>query len=55
MHTWIKAVLTAVCAMALAWPLLFWGKPALPESRDAYFTRQPSPAFNLMQQHEHLW
>jgi hypothetical protein len=55
MQTWIKAVLTAICAMALAWPLLFWGKPALPESRDVYFGRQPPPAFNLMQQHEHLW
>jgi hypothetical protein len=54
MNTWIKAVLTAACVIAIAWPLLFWGKPALPEN-DNYLDRQPQPIFNFMQQHEHLW
>jgi hypothetical protein len=32
MNTIIKAVLTAACIVALAWPLLFWGEPAQSES-----------------------
>lgn len=54
MHTWIKALLTAACVFAIAWPFLFWGKPALPESEN-YFGRRPPPAFHMMEQHEHLW
>ena len=30
MHTMIKAVLTAACIVAIAWPLVFWGKPEAP-------------------------
>ena len=43
MHTIIKAGLTAAFVAALAWPLLFWGKPALPEHgsrRPAIFSLQ---------------
>ncbi len=32
MHTMIKATLTAGLIVALAWPLLFWGKSASLES-----------------------
>jgi hypothetical protein len=31
MHTVIKTAWTAVIVIVVAWPLLFWGKPALPE------------------------
>jgi len=31
MHTMVKAVWTAAIVIVLAWPLLFWGKPALPD------------------------
>ena len=30
-HTMIKAAWTAVIVIVVAWPLLFWGKPALPD------------------------
>ena len=33
MHTMIKAAWTAAIVIVVAWPLLFWGKPALPESK----------------------
>jgi hypothetical protein len=36
MNTIIKAVLTAACIVALAWPLLFWGEPAQSESGDRH-------------------
>jgi hypothetical protein len=56
MHTIIKTALTAVCLVALVWPLLFWGKPALPEqgSRHAEQT-QPQLPYNILPRHDILW
>ena len=31
MHTMIKAAWTAAIVIVVAWPLLFWGRPALPD------------------------
>ena len=53
MHTIIKATLTAACIVVLVWPLLFWGKPALPEN-NARDTEQ-SQSYNLMPRHDVLW
>ena len=39
MDTIVKSVVTAAVAVAIAWPLLFWGEAALPEGD---MIRQPS-------------
>ena len=36
MNTIIKTLLTVACIVALAWPLLFWRKPAPPEKGSQY-------------------
>jgi hypothetical protein len=53
MHTAIKVVLTAACVVALAWPLLFWGQPALPE--DGVTQRERELPSNVIGRHELLW
>jgi hypothetical protein len=35
MHRAIKVTLTSICILTVAWPLLFWGKPATPGQRNA--------------------
>jgi hypothetical protein len=56
MHTIIKTVLTAACVVALMWPLLFWGKAAVPEHgpRQAEQTQAPQP-YSLLPRHEIFW
>ena len=42
MRTWIRLLWTAAIVIAVAWPLLFWGKPAFPHRQDANVgTKQP--------------
>lgn len=56
MNTIIKATLTAACIVVLVWPLLFWGKPALPENgaRDIEPSQQ-SQSYNMVPRHDVLW
>ena len=42
MSTVIRAVLTVAFVVALAWPLLFWGKMALPEQNGSGIRYLPS-------------
>jgi hypothetical protein len=53
MPTAIKVILTALCIVALAWPLLFWGEPALPE--DGVAQRERELPSHIMYWHELLW
>lgn len=53
MHTAIKVLLTGVCVVVLSWPLLFWGKPALPE--DGVTQRERALPSNMIGRQEHLW
>lgn len=53
MRTAIKVILTAGCVIALAWPLLFWGHPALPE--DHVTQRERELPSHIMGRHELLW
>jgi hypothetical protein len=53
MPTAIKVILTALCVVALAWPLLFWGEPALPE--DGVAERERELPSNMIGRHELLW
>jgi hypothetical protein len=41
MDTIVKSVVTAALAIVIAWPLLFWGEPALP---DGEIVRRPQHA-----------
>ena len=49
----IKLVLTGLCVVVLSWPLLFWGKPALPE--DGVMQRERALPSNVIGRHELLW
>lgn len=49
MRLWIRVLWTAVALVAIAWPLLFWGKAA---SLDG--VRQPA-LYNPLERHELLW
>ena len=51
MRTWIRVIWTAAILIALAWPLLFWGKAA---SLDRESRQQPL-LYNSMDRHEILW
>ena len=53
MHAAIKVILTGVCVVVLAWPLLFWGKPALPEG--GVTERERELPSNVIGRHELLW
>jgi hypothetical protein len=53
MPTAIKVILTALCVVALAWPLLFWGEPALPE--DGVVKRERELPSNVFGRTELLW
>lgn len=49
----IRTLWTAAVVIALAWPLLFWGKAALPKgSRDI---DRPLFHYNLLERHDVLW
>jgi hypothetical protein len=54
MHPILRIVLTALLAIALAWPLLFWGKPALSDLQDRY-PEISQPVFNKTPRAELLW
>ena len=54
MHPILRAALTVLLLIALSWPLLFWGKPALSGYRERY-PEAGQPAFNKMPRHEAIW
>ena len=43
MRTLIKVVWTVAFLTVVAWPLLFWGKPALPEQQNGEKNHMPLP------------
>jgi hypothetical protein len=56
MHTIIKVALTVVAVAAIAWPILFWGQPALPEQDRRSFERsQKAPIYNTMWRDDIYW
>lgn len=59
MRTPIKAALTALCLVLVAWPLLFWGKPARPGAPDRGKPEVESVSdgliFNLNKHDDLLW
>ncbi len=54
MRTWIRVLWTAAAVIAIAWPLLFWGKAASLDGRNGEFSRQPT-LINPLERHELLW
>jgi hypothetical protein len=52
MRALIKVGWTIAIGIALAWPLLFWGKPALPDNEH---TERVRPHYNLLERHDILW
>jgi hypothetical protein len=54
MHPVLRAALTILCAAALAWPLLFWGKPALPDRSHGYIATE-KPIYNALPRQDLLW
>jgi len=54
MRTWIRVVWTAVIVIALAWPLLFWGKAASLDARSGGSFQRPL-LYNPLERHEQLW
>jgi hypothetical protein len=56
MNMMIKLGMTAAVAVVLAWPLLFWGKPALPESGGSSLrTIQPAGHYRTLNQQQAVW
>jgi hypothetical protein len=55
MHPIFRVGLTVLCVIALGWPFLFWGKPALPDSRGRYLETMPQPIYNNRARHDLLW
>ena len=55
MHPILRVALTTLCVIALSWPLLFWGKPALPEHRERYLDAGQPTINGNMARHELLW
>jgi hypothetical protein len=53
MPTAMKIILTGICVVALAWPLLFWGEPALPE--DGVYQRERQQPSHVFGRHDLLW
>jgi hypothetical protein len=54
MHLLIRIAWTAAAVVLVAWPLLFWGKPASP-NQDNIETIPPSLSYNPLQRPELLW
>jgi len=52
MSIWIRVLWTIVALVAIAWPLLFWGKAASLDRVDN--ARQPA-LYNPLERHELLW
>jgi hypothetical protein len=50
MRMWIRVLWTALVLIAIAWPLLFWGKAASLDRGEAI--RQ---LYNPLERHELLW
>jgi hypothetical protein len=55
MHPILRAALTTLCAIALTWPLMFWGKPASPNSANRYLGSGHAPIYNDMVRPDLLW
>jgi hypothetical protein len=53
MHLWIRIAWTAAIVVLVAWPLLFWGKPASPNQDNVEF--QTSRSYNSLQRPELFW
>lgn len=53
MRTWIRVLWTAAAVIAIAWPLLFWGKAASLDGRNGEFARPQ--LLNPLERHELLW
>ena len=53
MRTWIRLLWTAAIVIAVAWPLLFWGKAASLDRSGEHFQRPL--LFNPLERHEILW
>jgi hypothetical protein len=54
MPTLIKAAWTAATVIIVVWPLLFWGKPALPDSQHAKSVHS-RPHYDPLERPELLW
>jgi hypothetical protein len=54
MHPILRVALTALFVIALSWPLLFWGKAALPDHKDRQL-ETGQPIYNNMPRHDLLW
>jgi hypothetical protein len=52
MRLWIRVLWTAAVVIAIAWPLLFWGKAASLDGGEN--ARQPV-LLNPLERHEILW
>jgi hypothetical protein len=56
MNMMIKLGMTAAVAVVIAWPLLFWGKPALPESGGSALRKiPPAGHYRTLYQQEAVW
>ena len=55
MNSILRAVLTILCILALAWPLLFWGKPALPDRGPRELKTDQPVIYHTMSKRELLW
>jgi hypothetical protein len=55
MNSTLRTALTILCVLALAWPLLFWGKSALPDRRDRDLKAEQPVIYNTMSRHDLLW
>lgn len=53
MRLWIRVLWTAAAVIAIAWPLLFWGKAASLDS--VANVRQPPVLLNPLERHDILW
>jgi hypothetical protein len=54
MRTWIRLLWTAAIVLAVAWPLLFWGKAASLDRRSGENAQRPL-MYNPLERHEILW
>ncbi len=55
MNSMLRTALTILCVLAMAWPLLFWGKPALPDPKDRDLKTVQPMIYNTMSRHDLLW
>lgn len=50
MRMWIRVLWTVAVLVAIAWPLLFWGKAASLDN-----SARPPALYNPLERHEILW